>query len=134
MFALQTSASMKIKETSRLGLLTLDVTAAHTRSVSSHKFGRLLKDSSLLVSHYVQSPKHRNPLARINHRPEDGGSKHLCNAGKLLSDHMSQQPRRKSSSTFILFRLHVSITLCGNCDLARSQYEERRLYFESLCG
>jgi hypothetical protein len=32
------------------------------------------------------------------HRPNDGGSKHLWNVGKLLLDYTEQEPRRLSSS------------------------------------
>jgi hypothetical protein len=32
------------------------------------------------------------------HRRDDGGSKHLWNVGKLLSDYTAQQPRRRPSS------------------------------------
>jgi hypothetical protein len=37
----------------------------------------------------------------LHHRPDDGGeggSKHLWNVGKLLSDYTAQQPRRQPSS------------------------------------
>jgi hypothetical protein len=34
----------------------------------------------------------------LSHRPDDGGSKHLRNVGKLLPDYTAQQPRRQSSS------------------------------------
>jgi hypothetical protein len=34
----------------------------------------------------------------IGHCPEDEGSKHLGNVGKLLPDYKAQQPRRKPSS------------------------------------
>jgi hypothetical protein len=33
-----------------------------------------------------------------DHRPDDGGSKHLWNVGKLLSDYTVLQPRRQPSS------------------------------------
>jgi hypothetical protein len=36
--------------------------------------------------------------ALILNRPDDGGSNHLWNVGKLLPDHMAQQPRRQPSS------------------------------------
>jgi hypothetical protein len=28
----------------------------------------------------------------LHHRPDNGGSKHLLNVGKILSDHTAQQP------------------------------------------
>jgi hypothetical protein len=34
--------------------------------------------------------------------PDDGGSKHLSNVGKLLPDTMTQHLRRQSSSTYRL--------------------------------
>jgi hypothetical protein len=34
----------------------------------------------------------------MSDRPDDGGSKHLWNAGKLLPDYTAQQPRRQQSS------------------------------------
>jgi hypothetical protein len=33
----------------------------------------------------------------FTHRPDDGGSKHLWNVGKLLPDYMAQHPRRQPS-------------------------------------
>jgi hypothetical protein len=33
----------------------------------------------------------------MTHRPDDGGSKHLWNVGKLLPDNTAQQPRRQPS-------------------------------------
>jgi hypothetical protein len=35
---------------------------------------------------------------RVNHRPDDGGSKILWNIGKLTPDYTAQQPRRQPSS------------------------------------
>jgi hypothetical protein len=35
-----------------------------------------------------------------NQHPDDAGSKHLWNVGKLLPDYTAQQPRRQSSSRF----------------------------------
>jgi hypothetical protein len=35
---------------------------------------------------------------RAGDRPDDGGTKHLWNVGKLLPDYMAQQPRRQPSS------------------------------------
>jgi hypothetical protein len=32
------------------------------------------------------------------HRPGNGGSEHLSNVGKRLSDYMAQQPRRQPTS------------------------------------
>jgi hypothetical protein len=32
--------------------------------------------------------------------PDDGGSNHLCNVGKLLPDYTAQHPRRQSSSSY----------------------------------
>jgi hypothetical protein len=37
------------------------------------------------------------------HRPDDGGSKDLWNAGKLLPDYTVLQPRRQQSSELLLF-------------------------------
>jgi hypothetical protein len=34
----------------------------------------------------------------LTRRPDDGGSKHLWNVGKLLPDYTAQQPRRQPSS------------------------------------
>jgi hypothetical protein len=33
-----------------------------------------------------------------SYRPDDGGSKHHCNVGKLLPDYTVLQPRRQPSS------------------------------------
>jgi hypothetical protein len=38
------------------------------------------------------------PCSLVTHRPDDGGSKHLRNVGKLLPDYMAEQPRRQPSS------------------------------------
>jgi hypothetical protein len=38
------------------------------------------------------------PPSLGTNRPDDGGSKHLWNVGKLLLDNTAQHPRRKSSS------------------------------------
>jgi hypothetical protein len=40
-------------------------------------------------------------LLTFFHRPDDGGSKHLWNVGKLLPDYTAQHPRRQLSSIFI---------------------------------
>jgi hypothetical protein len=39
------------------------------------------------------------PCSRQGDRPDDGGSKHLWNVGKLIPDYTAQQPTRQSSST-----------------------------------
>jgi hypothetical protein len=43
-------------------------------------------------------------VENIQHRPVDGGSKHLWNVGKILPDCTAQQPTRQQSShsTFLL--------------------------------
>jgi hypothetical protein len=41
-------------------------------------------------------------IRAMSNRPDDGGSKHLSNVGKLLPDYTAQQPRRQSSSFSIL--------------------------------
>jgi hypothetical protein len=38
------------------------------------------------------------PVARLTHRPDDGGSKDFWNVGKLLPDYTVLQPRRQQSS------------------------------------
>jgi hypothetical protein len=36
------------------------------------------------------------------HRPDDGGSKHVCNVGKLLPDYTAQQPRRNHLHSLLI--------------------------------
>jgi hypothetical protein len=38
------------------------------------------------------------PCSLVDDCPDDGGSKHLRNVGKLLLDYMVQQPRRQPST------------------------------------
>jgi hypothetical protein len=38
---------------------------------------------------------------KLNHRPDDGGSKHLWNVGKLLPDYTAQQPRKQPTSYWL---------------------------------
>jgi hypothetical protein len=45
--------------------------------------------------------RHFRSSCCLHHHP-DGGSKHLFNVSKLLPDCMAQQPRRQSSSCFIV--------------------------------
>jgi hypothetical protein len=53
-------------------------------------------------------------VLRAMNRPDDGGSKHLWNVGKFLSEYTAQQLRRQPSSThnkFMSLSLRVSFAI-----------------------
>jgi hypothetical protein len=56
--------------------------------------------------------KPRASLARVTHRPDDGGSKYLWNVGKRLLDYMAEHPRRQSSLYSPLWEPEMSPIKC----------------------
>jgi hypothetical protein len=58
----------------------------------------LLSSPLVRPSFYLVQLVPISPRARLTHRLDDGGSKHLWNISKLLPDYTAQHPRRHPSS------------------------------------
>jgi hypothetical protein len=43
-------------------------------------------------------------VVKLTHRPDDGGSRHLLNVGRLPPDYTAQQPRRQPIFTLAAVR------------------------------
>jgi hypothetical protein len=50
----------------------------------------------------------------LHHQNDDGGSKHIWNVGKCLSDYTAHHPKRQSSSKFIYIYIYILLHVWGS--------------------
>jgi hypothetical protein len=59
------------------------------------------RNSTSFMDPRVQYAAHYSAHGKMStHGPDDGGSKHFLNVGKILSDYTAQQPKRHPSSNY----------------------------------